>query len=69
MTQIDVPNTFQGWCSLISRVLAPAEELSPFKLGQIQKLIFDMFSPSLRPRRAYCYRVIGNLLGDTETQE
>mmetsp|Transcript_82649 Transcript_82649/g.134009 ORF Transcript_82649/g.134009 Transcript_82649/m.134009 type:complete len:512 (-) Transcript_82649:271-1806(-) len=42
MTQIDVPNTFQGWCSLISRVLAPAEELSPFKLGQIQKLIGDI---------------------------
>eukprot|EP00802_Teleaulax_amphioxeia_P003187 Tamp_03190.p1 GENE.Tamp_03190~~Tamp_03190.p1 ORF type:complete len:519 (-),score=155.49 Tamp_03190:2303-3757(-) len=42
MTHLDVPSTFQGWCSLISRVLAPAEELSPFKLGQIQKLIADI---------------------------
>ena len=40
--KMDVPSTFQGWCTLISRVLAPAEELSPFKLGQIQKLIADM---------------------------
>jgi hypothetical protein len=68
MTHIDVPNTFQGWCALvsirscfqflclklqlmhllhrqISKLLAPAEELSPFKLGQIQKLISDMFVP------------------------
>ena len=29
----------------ISKLLAPAEELSPFKLGQIQKLISDMFVP------------------------
>merc|ERR1712216_78709 len=40
--KMDVPSTFQGWCTLISRVLAPAEELSPFKLGQIQKLIADI---------------------------
>jgi hypothetical protein len=37
----------------ISRVLAPAEEVSPFKLGQIQKLIADMYSPAvLAPRSA-----------------
>jgi hypothetical protein len=34
-------------CAQISRVLAPAEELSPFKLGQIQQLISDMLAASL----------------------
>ena len=46
MHTISVPSTFQGWCSLISDVLSPAEELSPFKLGQIKELITE-FSKDL----------------------
>ena len=42
MKSITVPATFQGWCSLISDLLAPAEDLSPFKLGQIKELISDI---------------------------
>ena len=42
MKSITVPATFQGWCSLLSDILAPAEELSPFKLGQIKELISDI---------------------------
>lgn len=51
--KMDVPSTFQGWCTLISRVLAPAEELSPFKLGQIQKLIADMCVSQPTPAAAW----------------
>jgi len=42
--QIDVkvPSTFNGWMALIGKTLAPAEELSPFKLGQISQLIQDV---------------------------
>ena len=42
MKSIAVPATFQGWCSLVSDILAPAEELSPFKLGQVKELISDI---------------------------
>ena len=42
MKKISVPSTFQGWCSLISDILAPAEELSPFKLGQVKTLISEI---------------------------
>jgi len=41
-TEIKVPTTFQGWMALIGKTLAPAEEVSPFKLGQVQQLIGDI---------------------------
>ena len=37
-----LPATFQGWCSLASELLAPAEEIAPFKLGAIKALISDV---------------------------
>ena len=29
---LKVPTTFQGWMALIGKTLAPAEEVSPFKV-------------------------------------
>ena len=37
-----MPTTFQGWMALIGKTLAPAEEISPFKLGQVSQLISDI---------------------------
>ena len=37
-----LPASFQQWCSLASEVLAPAEEIAPFKLGAIKALISDI---------------------------
>ena len=35
----EFPTTFEGFSSLVVKYLSPVEQLSPFKVGQIQKLI------------------------------
>ncbi len=35
----EFPTTFEGFSALVVKWLSPVEQLSPFKVGQIQKLI------------------------------
>ena len=35
----EIPTTFEGFSALVVKWLSPVEQLSPFKVGQIQKLI------------------------------
>jgi hypothetical protein len=37
-----LPTDFNGWSELIVKYLSYVEEISPFKVGQIQKLIADV---------------------------
>jgi len=37
--QLPIPTTFGEFSAIVVKHLAPIEELSPFKLGQIQELI------------------------------
>jgi len=35
----EIPTSFEGFSALVVKWLSPVEQLSPFKVGQIQKLI------------------------------
>jgi hypothetical protein len=35
----EMPTTFEGFSALVVKWLSPVEQLSPFKVGQIQKLV------------------------------
>jgi hypothetical protein len=37
-----LPTDFNGWSELVVKYLSYVEEISPFKVGQIQKLIADV---------------------------
>ena len=39
---VEVLETFESVSALVVKYLSPVEELSPFKLGNIQKLISDI---------------------------
>jgi hypothetical protein len=41
-----LPTDFNGWSELIVKYLSYVEEISPFKVGQIQKLISDVSKDS-----------------------
>jgi hypothetical protein len=42
-----LPTDFNGWSELIVKYLSYVEEISPFKVGQIQKLIADVSKDAL----------------------
>ena len=44
-----MPTDFNGWSALVVRYLSFVEEISPFKVGQIQKLIADASKDSYVP--------------------
>jgi len=37
-----LPKDFNGWSELVVKYLSYVEEISPFKVGQVQKLISDV---------------------------
>eukprot|EP00293_Proteomonas_sulcata_P015737 CAMPEP_0184289820 /NCGR_PEP_ID=MMETSP1049-20130417/2190_1 /TAXON_ID=77928 /ORGANISM="Proteomonas sulcata, Strain CCMP704" /LENGTH=229 /DNA_ID=CAMNT_0026596759 /DNA_START=11 /DNA_END=700 /DNA_ORIENTATION=- len=41
-----MPESFEEASDMTVKLLAPVEEISPFKLGQVQKLIEDMHEPT-----------------------
>lgn len=38
----EIEYTFEGVSKLVVKYLSPVEQLSPFKVGQIQKLVADI---------------------------
>ena len=44
-----LPTDFQGWSELVVKYLSYVEEISPFKVGNIQKLISDVSKDAYVP--------------------
>jgi hypothetical protein len=42
VVQQEISLSFEGVSALVVKYLSPVEQLSPFKVGQIQKLIADI---------------------------
>ncbi len=47
-----LPTDFNGWSALVVKWLSYVEEISPFKVGNIQKLIADVSKDAYVPPRA-----------------